>query len=244
MPVLGLESVIDVTHAKKGRIQAIRTMKSPELSWARFSGLDPSEPTIEDLAAASVAVSLKPNEVLIEEDEDTGHVYLIESGVVRTVRYSRDGHEIWLADIAAGALVGEIAALTNSLRTSSVVASTPVSAFRVSQLMFQRSMESSGRFATVVATLMAQRTTNTSSKLASVIGMSVASRLHAELVRMAAPKSNETEIFDIPSPPTVSELASRIHATREATSRALSTLERSGLAKRQPNSLRVVVPFG
>ncbi|MBI1373036.1 MAG: cyclic nucleotide-binding domain-containing protein [Phycisphaera sp.] len=70
---------------------------------------------------------LQPGEVLLEQDQNTGKVYILIDG---TVEILRDGVQITTVD-QPGAPFGEISALINTPHTATVKALTPVMAIEV-----------------------------------------------------------------------------------------------------------------
>jgi CRP-like cAMP-binding protein len=96
--------------------------------------------------------------------------------------------------------------------------------------------------AVALARLLARRLGATSTQVADLVALSVPHRLLGELMRLGAQTSDDSELFFIPTPPTVSALGQRIHATREATSRALGELETRGLVRRVDDGWMVLIP--
>ncbi len=82
---------------------------------------------IEALAAKLVGISFESGEELLREGAPGDDAYLIQNGEVEVVHRDRV-----LATLGPGSFVGEVSALTGSVRTATVRAKTAVSAFRVS----------------------------------------------------------------------------------------------------------------
>jgi CRP/FNR family cyclic AMP-dependent transcriptional regulator len=210
--------------------------------WSDFASLPPGHPAIAALAAASQMRTLDADEVLVNEGDDDGTVFLVVSGLLRTVRHTRNGHEVWYADVEPGDLTGDMAALTGARRTSSVVATNAVSVFAIDQDAFLAVAGTHADFALALAKMLAHRLQRTSKHLAELVALPVSTRLHGELAAMGTPVRGDDEVFEITSPPKVMALSQRIHATREATSRALADLQKRGLLKRTRTLWRVIVP--
>ena len=69
--------------------------------------------------------------------------------------------------------------------------------------------------------------------------LAVRNRIHAELLRLASERaSNGTEVVIAPAPKHA-EIASRVSTHREAVTRELNELARSGLVKRSENRLTI-----
>lgn len=211
-------------------------------SWARFAQLPEDDDCVRMLAQRSHRRRLDQDTSLIEQSDDSQSVYLILSGELKVVWYTQNGHEIWLSDLSAGNITGEYAALCGAPRSSSVVARTPVELAELSAANFRAAMTVSNPFCLRVAELLASRVQATSQQVIGLVGLPLASRLHAELRQRGEPHQTDDECVILAEPPSVSRLAEQIHASREATSRALSALQKRGLVTRQNDAMMVIVP--
>jgi CRP-like cAMP-binding protein len=212
--------------------------------WARFCGLGAAHQAVAALVAASQMKRLNPGKLLVEEGDQDDTLYLVVSGTLRTVRHTENGHEIWFSDIGAGEIVGEIAALTGASRTSSCVAKGDVGVLAIERDAFISAGEQHPEVGMALARMLAKRLGATSTQVADLVALSVPNRLLGELMRMGTQTKDDSELFLIASPPTVAALGQRIHATREATSRALGVLQNRGLVRRVDNGLVVLIPTG
>lgn len=211
-----------------------------EQVWARFGELSPRHPALLLLAQSSRLKRLKRGDVLVEESDEGTDVFLVASGHVRTIRLLDNGQEVWLADAGPGELIGELAALTGQMRTSTVVAASDLQIFAIERNVFLSVAGQHGDVALAVARLLARRLVQTSSHMADLFGKSVVYRVHRELVRLGVPSRTPGELVRLPAPPTITDLRQRVHASREATSRAMGELEERGLVVRK-NGLWIVM---
>jgi CRP/FNR family cyclic AMP-dependent transcriptional regulator len=200
--------------------------------WAGFTGLDRNHAAVSALAGRSQLRRLPRGTALLIEGQSDKSVYLLIAGSLRTLRYLADGQEVWLTDTGPGELIGEMAALTDGVRTSSVFTRSEASVAVIEQQAFLAVAEQHGAFGLAVARLLARRLANTSRQMADLAALPVASRLHRELLRIGHPSPVNGELVRVLSPPNVSTLARRIHASRETTSRALKDLETRGYVMR------------
>ena len=211
-------------------------------AWAAFCSLDVGHHIVTQLSEHSIKKQLNAGEVLLSQEDIADGVYLITMGELRAVRYTANGHEIWLSDLVIGDLVGEIALLTGKRRTSTLVASRPTNLLFLPAQNFATVAREHSVFAFAVAQLSAKRLDATSEQLSDLLGMPVLVRLHAELARSAEPDAIDDELLTITSVPTVTLLGQRIHASREATSRALSLLEKRGFVQRGKSRWNIILP--
>ena len=201
-------------------------------AWATFVGLQPDDPVTLELAQASRARRLAKGALLLKEADSDTELFLLFSGALRTLRSTEHGQDVWFTDLQPGELIGEIAALINQPRSSDVKARLPSVALAISQRRFLEIAERHGAVGLAVARLLARRLARTSDKLAELVALSVPHRLHQELIRLSAPIADGQAIVAPAVIPSVTELGRRIHATREATSRALRELELQGVIAR------------
>jgi CRP-like cAMP-binding protein len=210
--------------------------------WAEFIGVSATDPVARSLAEASTALDLKPNDRLVLDRDPTGPVFLLTKGTLKVVKQSQNGHEIWLADFEAPAIVGELSAILGAPRTSDVIAASNVSVLSVPRQAFQDAAQSHVKFASALNMELARRVKATSEKLAELYSVSVLGRLHFELVRIGEQDPNDDEVYRIPTIINVSDMSARIHATRESTSRALSRLKQIGIVRTENGGMKVIAP--
>lgn len=210
--------------------------------WADFVGVMASDPLAKLLADASTAGELAPDDRLVLDRDPAGPVFLLISGVLKVVKQSQNGHEIWLANFEAPAIVGELSALLGAPRTSDVVADSAVTVLSVPRLVFADAARQHVKLANTLNVELARRVKDTSEKLAELYSVSVMGRLHFELVRIGTPDTRDDEVYRLEEAINVSEIAARIHATRESTSRALSRLKQIGIVSQENGGLKVIAP--
>lgn len=210
--------------------------------WSKFSGLPASHTAVVALSQGSQLRHLSVDEVLVKEGDEDATVFLIASGVLGTMRYTANGHDIWYADLMPGDLTGEMAALIGVRRTSSVVAKAACTVLAVDKTLFLGIANTHAHFAMAVARMLSVRLQATSKHLADVVSLPVSTRLHGELAALGTPTTGDGEVFEIRPPPKITELSQRTRTTRETTSRALGDLEQRGFLKRSRTAWTIIVP--
>ncbi len=86
----------------------------------------PTEPYSASLLDWFVSESRRPGEVIVAEGDVSDELFLIVVGSVHVSRTGRDGRELRLRTLRAGAIIGEIGFLTGEARTATVTAETDV----------------------------------------------------------------------------------------------------------------------
>lgn len=212
------------------------------LPWARFCDIPLHHPACQALAEASQLRSIAAGETLIKQGDRAGPVYLVLSGHLRAVKYSENGHKIWLSDIGKGGLVGEVDALTKRGRSSFVDAYSDSQLLGITQQVFDDLSLVYAEISRAVSRMLAHRLADTSNQLTELTTLSVRHRLHSELKRLGERDPDNYELLNIPTMPAVIALAERIHTSRESASRALSELERLGIVQRVEEGAIVIDP--
>lgn len=208
------------------------------MKWSQLLNVDPSDPGIGLLNDHSSLRTLDKNETLIRQDERINHVFLVNSGLLQAKFVTFEGTEVWLANLPAGAIVGEISALCDRLSSAHVSAVEPTQVLIAPQSKFLSAMTTSSVFALAVARILAARIADTSNSLSSHVALKIEDRLLNALKTMDTQVMGDHSIL-VPSMPTISELAVRIHASREATSRAYARLTRQGVLEKTAEGLKV-----
>jgi cAMP-dependent protein kinase regulator len=108
---------------------------------------------IADLLEQGQWVQFAPGEVLMEQGQSGDAFYAIRTGQVRVIR---DGETV--ATLGPGSYVGEIALLFDIPRTATVVAHTPVRAYRLEREGFDRLVANSFRRGTLRPNVAVART--------------------------------------------------------------------------------------
>jgi CRP-like cAMP-binding protein len=107
-----------------------------------FASLEPDEGA--DVLASGSWVSFSPSHVILQEGEPGDAFYALASGQVDVFEHGRR-----VRTMAAGSHFGELALLHDVPRTATVVARTPVRAFRLERAGFDRLLASSFRKGTI-----------------------------------------------------------------------------------------------
>ncbi len=97
---------------------------------------------------------------LITEGEVGGDMFIIESGTVK-VSTTLPGGEVELAELGVGAVLGEVAAITNAPRTSTVVALDTVVAIVFPQVAIKGIAEAYPKFRSLLEKMIEGRAMHT-----------------------------------------------------------------------------------
>jgi CRP/FNR family transcriptional regulator, cyclic AMP receptor protein len=204
-----------------------------------FFGKNPD--ILRDVANASSTRQFHTGSIILGE-EDTGcSVYYLLEGKAKTVRYSNEGAEIWLDEIAPGALFGEMAALGAQARTATIVAATNVKVAVFSEQSFRDLITKHGTIGLQVARLLVARVEKTTQRMFELAAVSSKGRVYAELLRQAKPVAG-SQTSRIENMPSMSAMAKQLNNTRETVSRTVNELEKDGFIKREGHQLTILMP--
>jgi len=196
---------------------------------------------LEDVAEACTIVKHAEEAVILGEEDTGSSVYYLLQGTAKTVRYSSDGAEVWLDEIAAGTLFGEMAALGAATRTATIVASSEVIVAIFTPKAFLDLLERHGSIGIRLAKLLARRVENTTQRMFELAAFSSKGRVYAELLRRARPVANSAHVR-IENMPSMAAIARQLSNTRETVSRTVNELEKDGLIKRKGACLTILAP--
>ena len=216
----------------------------------------PGAPLTTGLAGIAILRDLTPAEVAalsrqcrwrrygagqtILQTGDRGRdVYFVVHGRACAMYHSANGREVRFGDIQAGDVFGEFAAIDGAPHMADVVcvsetllAVMPANLFRQVLLRHESVCTAVLRRLTRIARTMSQRVIEFST-------LPVRGRVHAELLRLARVDGTDRRPRNavIAPAPTHADMASRISTHREAVSRELARLARTGLVERRGNDL-------
>ena len=196
-------------------------------------------PDLERLESTCVWRECDTDQWVLDHDGEGTEVYFVLRGHLRVVT-TIAGRETILRDLRDGEYFGELAALDGRPRsagivalTVSVLASMPAAAFRGAIHAHPDVCDQVMGVLVGQIRMLANRTTETA-------GLSVRERLWAELLRLANAGWMTNGAAVLSPPPTHAELAGRVGSHREAVTRELNMMERSGLIARRRGAIELL----
>jgi CRP/FNR family cyclic AMP-dependent transcriptional regulator len=178
-------------------------------------------------------------QTILQHGDHGRDVYFVVHGRACAMYHSANGREVRFGDLQAGDVFGEFAAIDGAPHMADVVCVTetllaimPGDLFREVLLRHESVCTAVLRRLTRIARTMSQRVIEFST-------LPVRGRVHAELLRLARIDGTDRRprAAVIAPAPTHADMASRISTHREAVSRELASLSRTGLVERRGNDL-------
>ncbi len=195
--------------------------------------------------AACRAHSFKKGKIIIGQDDPGKGMFILREGKAKVVIYSEEGHEIWLADFAAGTSFGEMAILLDTTRTSNVVAASDCTVDFISAADFTDMLHRFPEFSIYMLRLMAQRLQYTSRAMFEGLSFTVPQRIYEELLRRSEQDAQSKELYHLSPAPSVTQLSEILNISRESASRAVTRLSKQGLLKKRKKHWEILRPtFG
>ena len=108
----------------------------------------------------------KPGDVLMRQGEPSNSIHFLLSGKVRAERSRRtDDRPLLLADLEAGAVVGEMGVVIDIPRSATVIATKPTSTLELDTASFERAARAFPILHRVLAKLLSERLRRTSERV-------------------------------------------------------------------------------
>jgi CRP/FNR family transcriptional regulator, cyclic AMP receptor protein len=206
--------------------------------FALFKSL--SEEEIRRLEGQCFWRRFEPESRILEYDDRSTEAYFVAWGKVRVYLPTWHRTDVILADIGAGDFFGELAAIDGRPRSASVTALTSTTLGCMPAVVFRNAISQHADVSVQILRLLSARIRLLDARVWEYSTLAVRYRVRAELLRLGRLKTDQPDRAVISPPPTHSELAARINTHREAVSRELATLERSGLLERRRGALVVL----
>ena len=197
-------------------------------------GLPPE--TIDKVTSHVVTRTHPPNRAILLENDWGGSVYFILDGWVKIRTYNMDGKEVTLNILGKGEIVGEMAALEESTRSTDAITLTTATISSIPAQDFVNLLKSEPLAGIRLSQLMAKRLRQVNQRLRLREADSL-SRVADTLLFLAegqGEKSGQGAI--IPNLPH-RELSGISGLARETVTRSLTKLEKKGLIQREQESL-------
>jgi CRP/FNR family transcriptional regulator, cyclic AMP receptor protein len=200
-----------------------------------------SESALRDLAESCSWQSAPSGKLIVLAKEPTTEVYFVAAGKVSIRLYSAmEGRQVLFTVLGPHEMFGEMAAIDGSPRSATVEAEEDCVLAILTQEQFKRLVANHPAFALAVMRQLTAQVRRLSDRVYEFSTLAVQSRVHAELLRLAAPVEERNGQALLSRAPVRAEFAARISTTREAISRVITRLEEVGIARREGTDLRIL----
>jgi CRP/FNR family transcriptional regulator, cyclic AMP receptor protein len=201
-----------------------------------FSGLP--QALAEAIRAHGTLVKSRRGNDVVAAGDTSNQVYLLLEGRVQIRLLMHSGTEAILRDLNPGDFFGELAALDDGPRSAWAVALSDCVLARISGEAFRALVTEVPAAATWMQQRLVAQIRDLTHRWFELNVLQVRSRLHCELARMCG-ASEDSVILD--PAPSHAELAARIGTHREAVTREIGFLSRSGILEQEGKRRRLTI---
>jgi len=181
----------------------------------------------------------KPQQVVFSRSDMANNVFFLVQGKVRITSYSVMGKQVSFRDLNVGQSFGDLAAIDSRPRSATAVAISDTLLASMSADAYWHTMMSYPPVAAACLRRLATLVRALSDRVIEYGLLPVPTRIKLELFRMAQAQMRGSNSAEIHPAPTHEEIASRVATHREAVTRELRHLAKSGIVVRQGRKLLV-----
>jgi len=224
--------------------------------WGKVSDDRTLEAVHSDLGVVSIFGDLTPDEMeevarrcrwrrfrredqIVRADDDTDDVYFVVGGTVRAEVYSSSGRAVTFRDLGTGDVFGELSAIDQKPRSANIIALGDVTIASVSAAEFWHLLQEYPAVAQATLRHLTTLVRALSDRVVEFSTLAVRNRIHAEILRLGRDNLIDENAAFITPAPRHSDIANRISTHREAVSREMSELARTGLIERRDGGLSI-----
>ena len=177
------------------------------------------------------------DEMLVDFDDLSTDVYLLASGEIRVLIRTQAGKEVILADMRAGEIFGELAAIDGVSRSANVTALTKGEVCVMPATVFRELVFAAPLVADRLLRLLTKRVRDLTGRLMEHTVLDLRHRLYAELLRLSTPRAGAAGERVVTPPPYHHVLAARIGCRREQVTREFAAMSQENLVERTRGAL-------
>lgn len=215
-------------------------LRAELLSCALFKDVSLAE--LAELKVQPRQKSFTSNQLVLDREEQSYDVYFLKSGRVFAVFFTEEGRELIFGRVGIGSYFGELSALDNAPRSLSVYAHRQASVLVITQVEFLKVIDEIPLVRTRVIKGMTKRIRNLTERSYQAATLSVEKRVRSYLVRLALEAGAMRHHGEIKDAPTHMEIANSVGSNREAVSRVMSELNKTGLIESGRQRIKLLAP--
>ena len=212
------------------KIDALRKIKI-------FSAL--TDETLQQIQGMVVQRPYHADSTIIMHGDTSSATYLILKGAVRSTTFSTNGKEICFQLLEEGEIFGELSAIDDLPRTTSIIAETDCVLGILEPHQLWALMEQHPEIMSGVLKRLTSLVRFLCSRVYEYGALGTRDRTRAELLRMAKNNMIGENNAIITSMPTHESIANRIASHREAVTKEFSYLAKNGLIEKKGKTLLV-----
>lgn len=188
------------------------------------------------LASKAKSVKFPKQAIIISEGDDTSSMYIILSGKVRVYSSDEKSKEVTLLIQESGSHFGELALLSDELRSASVQALEPTVCGVICKADFIHWLKQHPDVAIALLGVLSEKIRSLTEKVKQMALSNVYERTVKVLQEMAI---KEGDISVIHNRPTQQELANMVGSSREMVNKIMKELTKGGYVVMDERTLRI-----
>lgn len=188
--------------------------------------------TLDRLAALGGSMNLARGEILCQQGEPGDAVYIVLQGEIEVLLRAPDGHEVRVAALGPGSLVGDMAVLDGGPRSADMQATRPCLLWRIPRAALIETLEADPKTAIVLLSELSRRLRSANEALDASARLDLGGRLARLLLKERGAKGLVTL--------TQTEMARRVGASREKVNRKLHAWASEGRVDITPAGVRLL----
>ncbi|MDO9418453.1 Crp/Fnr family transcriptional regulator [Pararhizobium sp.] len=181
-------------------------------------------------------------QIVFSQDDASGDVYFLRSGLLLAIYLDRDGRELIFARLNAHDYFGELSAIDGGTRSLSVYSKTDSCLIVMKRKAFLDLLDTVPLVRQRIMIDLVSRIRALTERSYQLASQSVDKRLKAYLARMALETGTFKPNGQLTPFPTHAEIARSIGASREEVSRTISLMERAGILQAGRQRMTILQP--
>ncbi len=195
-----------------------------------FADLDPDQ--IREIETVAKWHDVPAGETIFDQENDTLEVFCVASGTVRILTAVGD-RDVTLAEIPAGNVFGEIAAIDGLPRSAKAVATSDCALASIDGPTFIKLMTKYPTIAIKVIKRLSRVVRGLDKRVTTLSTLTEEQRVVIEILRVAEPDPKIPNSWYIPTMPVHSDIAGWSGTSRDVVAQTIGKLARDGVIKRR-----------
>ncbi|MDO4769360.1 MAG: Crp/Fnr family transcriptional regulator [Brachymonas sp.] len=196
---------------------------------ALFSDLSPAQSTL--LSATMRKKRYKRGELIVQQDQISGALFIILSGKARVLSQDTRGREVIIATLDAGDCIGEMSLIDGEPHSATVRAEIPTDVLVLEREAFAHCLRENATMADAIMRGLVRRLRRADKQILSLALMDVYGRVLSTLQDMAQEDAEGNKILR--KKVSRQDVAKMVGASREMVSRVMKHFEESGVLVQQ-----------
>ena len=197
---------------------------------------------LESIARLARERVYEPQAVVVQQDEPSDGIYLINAGRLAVSVATGDGRVTTIGQMGPGEIIGEISLLDGGPRSATVVAISESRLVAIDREAFLMLVRNQPSISLALVSVLARRLRALTRWADDIVGLPVPARLAKRLIALVAESGQQTgpHRFRIGVKLSQTDLGTRVGATRESVNKHLRRWEQSRILEQESGHLVIL----